>query len=231
MTKPYDLYYWPTPNGWKVTILLEELGQPYKVKYVNIGKGEQFEDDFLKISPNNRMPAIIDYSPEGSVAPITIFESGAMMEYLAEKHGQFLPSDNRGKYEVLQWLYWQMANLGPNSGQNNHFKNYMAGESEYATTRFGNEVNRLYGVMDKRLSDREFLAGEYSIADMACIGWTVGWERQGQNIEDFPNLKRWISALRGRPMVKAGLEIGKEKRRQGGMSEEEKRILFGQRAR
>lgn len=231
MAKPYDVYYWPTPNGWKITILLEELGEPYEVKYVNIGKGEQFEPGFLKISPNNRMPALVDHEPPEGGEPISIFESGAIMEYLAEKHGRFMPKDWRGKYEVLQWLYWQMANLGPNSGQNNHFRNYMAGQSDYATERFGNEVNRLYGVMDTRLSDREFLAGEYSIADMACVGWTVGWERQGQNIAEFPNLKRWLETMRARAGVERGLAVGKEKRRQGGMSEEEKKVLFGQRAR
>jgi len=231
MSKPYDVYYWPTPNGWKITILLEELGAPYNIVPVNIGKGEQFEPSFLAIAPNNRMPALVDHAPADGSGPISIFESGAIMEYLAEKHGQFWPTDLHGKYEVSQWLFWQMANLGPNCGQTHHFRNYMAGASDYGTERFTNEVNRLYGVMDTRLKDREFLAGPYSIADMACVGWIRGYENQGQDLDDFPNLKRWFETLQTRPAVQRGQEVGKEWRRKGQMSEEEKKILFGQRAR
>jgi GSH-dependent disulfide-bond oxidoreductase len=231
MSKPIDLYYWPTPNGWKVSILLEELGQPYNLHLVNIGKGEQFEPSFLKIAPNNRMPAIIDPEPLGGGAPISIFESGAIMEYLAEKHGRFLPTDTRGKYEVLQWAYWQMANLGPVSGHNNHFRNYAADKKQaYAIERFSNECNRLYGVMNKRLADRDYLAGDYSIADMLCWPWVVGHERQGQNLNDFPNLKRWFETIAARPAVEKGRNVAAELRRAGPMSEQEKKVLFGQRA-
>ena len=232
MTKPIDLYYWPTPNGWKVSIMFEELGEPYDVIPINIGKGDQFEPSFLKIAPNNRMPAIVDHEPLGGGAPLAIFESGAILEYLAEKYGKFLPTDTRGKYEVLQWAYWQMANLGPVSGHNNHFRHYAADKKqEYAKERFTNECNRLYGVMDKRLADREFLAGDYSIADMLCWPWVIGYERQGQDLNDFPHLKRWFETIEKRPAVEKGRHVGWEWRRQGQMSEEEKKVLFGQRAR
>jgi GST-like protein len=224
-----DVHYWPTPNGWKVTIMLEELGLPYNVIPVDIGKGEQFTPGFLKLSPNNRMPAIVDHEPLGGGAPLAIFESGAILEYLAEKYGRFMPKDTRGKYEVLQWLYWQMANLGPNSGQANHFRNYAADKIAYGIKRYTDEVNRLYGVMDTRLADREFLAGEYSIADMASWPWIVPYERMGQDLNEFPNLKRWFETVKARPAVDRGFAVGKELRQE--MSEEAKKVLFGQRAR
>jgi GSH-dependent disulfide-bond oxidoreductase len=224
-----DVYYWPTPNGWKVTIMLEELGVPYNVIPVNIGKGEQFTPEFLRIAPNNRMPAIVDHEPLGGGAPLAIFESGAILEYLAEKYGKFMPKDTRGKYEVLQWLYWQMANLGPNSGQANHFRNYAAEKIAYGIARYTDEVNRLYGVMNERLSDREFLAGEYSIADMASWPWIVPYERMGQDLNEFPHLKRWFDTIKARPAVDRGFAVGRELQQE--MSEEAKKILFGQRAR
>jgi GSH-dependent disulfide-bond oxidoreductase len=224
-----DLYYWPTPNGWKVSIMLEEAGIPYNVKYVNIGAGDQFKPDFLKISPNNRMPAIVDNEPMGGGAPISIFESGAILEYLADKTGKFMPRDPRGKYEVLQWLYWQMGGLGPMAGQNHHFNMYAPEKLAYAIERYVKETNRLYGVIERRLQDRPFLAGDYSIADMAAFPWIVPYERQGQRLEDFPRLKAWFEAIHSRPAVIRGLELGKEKRAHT-MSEEAKKVLFGQTA-
>jgi GST-like protein len=229
MAQPIDVHYWPTPNGWKVTIMLEELGVPYNVIPVNIGKGEQFTPDFLKISPNNRMPAIVDHEPLGGGAPLAIFESGAILEYLAEKYGKFMPKDTRGKYDVLQWLYWQMANLGPNSGQANHFRNYAADKIAYGITRYTNEVNRLYGVMNIQLADHEFLAGNYSIADMASWPWIVPYERMGQDLNEFPHLKRWYDTMGARPAVIKGKAVGQEFRAE--MTEEAKKVLFGQRAR
>ena len=230
MAKPIDLYYWPTPNGWKVTILLEELGAPYTMIPVNIGAGEQFKPDFLKISPNNRMPAIVDHEPMGGGAPISVFESGAILQYLAEKHGRFWPQQPRQKYEVSQWLFWQMGGLGPMAGQAHHFRQYAPEQIQYGIDRYTNEVNRLYGVMNKRLQDREFLAGDYSIADMAAWPWVVPYERQGQDLNDFPNLRRWFEAIKARPAVERGFAVGKELR-QPTMSEEAKKVLFGQRAR
>jgi GSH-dependent disulfide-bond oxidoreductase len=229
MARPIDVYYWPTPNGWKVTILLEELGAPYNVIPVNIGKGEQFTPEFLKISPNNRMPAIVDHEPLGGGGPLAIFESGAILEYLAEKYGQFMPKEPRGKYEVLQWLYWQMANLGPNSGQANHFRHYAPEKIAYGINRYTDEVNRLYGVMNTGLADREYLAGAYSIADMASWPWVVPYERMGQNLNDFPHMKRWFDTMKARPGVDRGYAVGSELRQE--MSEEAKKVLFGQRAR
>ncbi len=177
-TAPIELYYWPTPNGWKVTIMLEELGVPYEVKYVNIGKGEQFEPAFLKISPNNRMPAIVD--PEGPDGkPISVFESGAILQYLGRKFGRFYGADERGRVEVDQWLFWQMGGLGPMAGQAHHFRQYAPETVPYGIERYTNEVNRLYGVMDRRLADRDYLAGNYSIADMACVGWVKPYRNQG----------------------------------------------------
>ncbi len=230
MNKPYDVYYWPTPNGWKVTILLEELGVPYNVVPVNIGKGEQFDPNFLKIGPNNRMPVLVDHQPVDSGLPISIFESGAILQYLAEKHGQYWPQDARGKAEVSQWLFWQMGGLGPMAGQAHHFRGYSDEKITYAIDRYTDEVNRLYGVMNRRLADREFLAGDYSIADMACWGWVLPYERQGQDLNDFPNLKRWFETMSARPAVAKGKDVLSGLRRPGGMSEEEKKVLFGQRA-
>ncbi len=230
--KPIDLYYWPTPNGWKITIMLEELGVPYALHYVNIGKGEQFEPSFLAISPNNRMPAIVDpQGPDGK--PISVFESGAILQYLGRKFGQFYPQDERSRVEVEQWLMWQMGGLGPMAGQAHHFRQYAPEKIPYAIDRYTNEVNRLYGVMNRRLADREFLAGDYSIADIACIGWVVPYERQGQNLDDFPNLRRWFNTMKARPAVFKGIEIGKDVRAQSNLAtdKEAQKVLFGQKAR
>ena len=195
-----DLHYWPTPNGHKVTMFLEEVGLPYTIKPVNIGKGEQFNPDFLAIAPNNRMPAIVDHEPQGGGEPVSLFESGAILLYLAEKTGRFIASDPRGRAEVLQWLFWQMGGLGPMLGQNHHFSQYAPEKIPYAIERYVKETNRLYGVLDRRLADREFVAGpDYSIADMASYPWIVPWEKQGQNLDDFPNLKRWFTAIAERP--------------------------------
>ncbi|MCJ8148127.1 glutathione S-transferase N-terminal domain-containing protein [Shinella sedimenti] len=232
MTAPIEVYYWPTPNGYKVTIMLEELGVPYDVRYINIGKGEQFAPDFLKIAPNNRMPAIIDPDgPDG--APISIFESGAILQYLGRKYGQFYPADERRRVEVDQWLFWQMGGLGPMAGQAHHFRDYAPEKIAYGIDRYTNEVNRLYGVMNRRLADREYLAGDYSIADMACVGWVRSYEKQGQDLNDFPNLKRWFETLMARPAVERGIAVGQEERaRQANLAEdkEAQKILFGQRA-
>ncbi len=222
-----DLYYWPTPNGWKVSIMLEECNVPYAIKYVNIGAGEQFKPDFLKISPNNRMPAIVDHEPLGGGALISIFESGAILEYLAEKTGKFMPREPRGKYEVLQWLYWQMGGLGPMAGQNHHFNIYAPEKLPYAIARYIKETNRLYRVIESRLQDRPFLAGEYSIADMAAFPWVMPYKLQGQKLEDFPRLKVWFETIRSRPAVVRGVDLGKEKRGQL-VNEDAKKILFGQ---
>jgi len=233
MAAPIELYYWPTPNGWKITIMLEELGVPYEVKYVNIGRGEQFKPEFLAISPNNRMPAIID--PEGPDGkPISVFESGAILQYLGRKFGKFYPSGERERVEVEQWLFWQVGGLGPMAGQAHHFRQYAPEKIQYGIDRYTNEVNRLYGVMDKRLADRNYLAGDYSIADMACIGWVIPHKNQGQDLDEFPNLKAWFERMMARPAVQKGVEIGKEEReRQASLAEDQEaqKILFGQRAR
>ena len=194
-----DLYYWTTPNGHKMTLFLEEAGLPYRIVPVNIGKGEQFAPDFLRISPNNRIPAIVDHAPADGGAPLSVFESGAILLYLADKIGRFIPQDLRGRTEVLQWLFWQMGGLGPMAGQNHHFVQFAPEPIPYAIERYVKETARLYGVLDKRLADREFVAGEYSIADMACYPWIVPHERQRQNLDDFPNLKRWFEAIHARP--------------------------------
>lgn len=194
-----DLYYWTTPNGHKITIFLEEVGLPYNLIPINIGKGEQFQPEFLKISPNNRIPAIVDHDPVGGGDPISVFESGAILLYLAEKTGKLIPSDLRGRADVLQWLFWQMGGLGPMAGQNHHFSQYAPEKLPYAINRYVNETGRLYAVLDKQLSQREFLAGEYSIADIASYPWIVPYERQGQKLEDFPHLQRWFEAIKARP--------------------------------
>lgn len=230
--KPIELYYWPTPNGWKIAIMLEELGIPYKLNYVNIGRGEQFEPGFLQIAPNNRMPAITDpLGPGGE--PISVFESGAILLYLGRKFGKFYPDDERGRVEVEQWLMWQMAGLGPMAGQAHHFRHYAPEQIPYAVDRYTNEVNRLYGVMNTRLADREFLAGEYSIADMASVGWVVPYQRQGQDLNEFANLRRWFDAMKARPAVEKGINIGREIREKTNLAtdEEARKVLFGQRAR
>ncbi|MCX8569584.1 MULTISPECIES: glutathione S-transferase family protein [Hyphomicrobiales] len=233
-TLPIDLYYWPTPNGWKISIMLEELGVPYTIKYVNIGKGEQFEPSFLKIAPNNRMPAIVDPegpAVDGKAAPISIFESGAILQYLGRKFGKFYPADERTRVEVDQWLFWQVGGLGPMAGQAHHFRQYAPEKIGYAVDRYTNEVNRLYGVMNKRLADREFLAGDYSIADMAALGWVKPYKNQGQDIEDFPHLKRWFETLLARPAVVRGIAVGEDHRRNLADDKEAQKVLFGQRAR
>lgn len=226
-----DIYYWPTPNGHKITIFCEEAGLPYAIKPVNIQQGDQFKPDFLKISPNNRMPAIVDNEPADKGAPLSIFESGAILVYLAEKTGKFMPKELRGRFEVLQWLFWQMGGLGPMAGQNHHFAAYAPEKLPYAIDRYVKETSRLYAVMDKRLRDREYLAGDYSVADMASYPWCVPWERQGQKLENFPNMKRWFETIRDRPAVKRAYEVGKsyQSGRQN-TDPEVRKILFGQSA-
>ncbi|HLJ62775.1 MAG TPA: glutathione binding-like protein [Stellaceae bacterium] len=197
---PLELHYWTTPNGHKVTMFLEETALMYRIMPVNIGAGEQFRPDFLKISPNNRIPALVDDEPPGGEAPVSVFESGAILLYLAEKTGRFLPKDLRGRVEVIQWLFWQMGGLGPMAGQNHHFSRQAPEKIAYAIERYVKETNRLYGVLDKRLADRAFIAGnDYSIADMAAYPWLVPHEAQGQSLADFPHLKRWFEAIRARP--------------------------------
>src|SRR3989440_5762705 len=204
--KPIDLYYWPTPNGWKITIMLEECGLSYNIVAVNISRGDQFKPEFLAISPNNRMPAIVDPGGPGG-RPISIFESGAILQYLGRKTRKFYPRDERARVEVEQWLFWQMANLGPKAGQANHFRHYAPETLSYAIDRFVNEMNRIYGVMNGRLKDREFLAGRYSIADIACIGWASRAERHGHDLTPFANVRRWRDAVMARPGVKRGLKV------------------------
>jgi GST-like protein len=226
-----DLYYWPTPNGWKVTIMLEECGLPYKVHPVNIGRGEQFQPAFLAISPNNRMPAIVDHDPPGGSAAVSVFESAALLMYLAEKTGKFMPKDLRGRVAVTEWLFWQMGGLGPMSGQNTHFRAYAPEKLPYAIDRYTKEVNRLYGVMDRQLGKTgAFLAGDYSIADMASWPWVVPWERQGQNLADFPHLQHWFETMKARPAVARGFAVGKDLRNPAGMDDAAKKVLFGQTA-
>jgi GST-like protein len=229
--EPIQLYYWPTPNGWKISIMLEELGVPYEVRYVNIGAGDQFKPEFLAIAPNNRMPAIID--PEGPGGPISVFESGAILQYLGRKFGKFYPSDERARVAVEEWLFWQVGGLGPMAGQAHHFRNYAPEKIAYGIDRYTNEVNRLYGVMNKRLQENRYLGGEYSIADMAAIGWVKPYKDQGQDIEDFPNLKRWFEELMARPAVARGLEVGKAEREKLNLAanKDAQSVLFGQRAR
>jgi len=226
-----ELSYWTTPNGHKITIFLEESETPYRITPINISKGEQFGEAFLKIAPNNRIPAILDTAPADGGEPISVFESGAILEYLAEKAGKFLPQDTRGKYEVLQWLYWQMGGLGPMAGQNHHFVQYAPEKIPYAMERYIKETNRLYGVLNKRLADREFVAGEYSIADMAAYPWIVPHERQKQDLEDFPHLKRWFLAIQARPAVQRAYALAKEINEQPTVSEASRAHLFGQAAR
>lgn len=225
-----DLYYWPTPNGRKITIMLEEIEMPYRVVPVDIGRGAQFTKEFLAISPNNRMPAMVDNEPMGGGEPISVFESGAILQYLAEKSGKLMPRDSRGKYEVIQWLFWQMGGLGPMAGQTHHFREYAPEKIQYAIDRYTNEMNRLYGVMDRRLRDRDYLAGEYSIADIACFPWVIPFKIQGQSLDDFPNLKRWFDAVAARPAVVRGRAVGRELPRQNPMDDEARKVLFGQTA-
>ena len=224
-----DLYYWPTPNGWKVSIMLEECGLPYNFIPVNIGKGEQFAPDFLAISPNNRMPAIVDHAPAGGGASVAVFESGAILQYLAEKSGRYLPSDLRDRYQVLQWLMWQMGGLGPMAGQNGHFLLYAPEKIAYAIDRYGKEVDRLYGVLDKQLAATQaFVAGaDYSIADMAIFPWVRTHKAQQVDLEKFAHVQRWYNAMFERPAVKRGLDLGKELRAPA-LTEDARKALFGQ---
>jgi len=229
-TQPIELHYWPTPNGFKISIMLEELGIPYTVKMVNIGKGEQFEPDFLKIAPNNRMPAIVD--PEGPDGQqISVFESGAILKYLGEKFGKFYPSDWRKRVAVDEWLFWQMGGFGPMLGQNHHFNKYAPEKIPYAIKRYIDETNRLYGVLNKRLEGRDFVADDYSIADMSIVGWSMGHEGQGIDIDEMPNVKNWQQRMLNRPAVVAGLAVGKDERAQTNIAtdEEAQKVLFGQR--
>lgn len=223
-----DLYYWTTPNGHKITIFLEEAALPYRIVPVNIGKGEQFSPEFLRISPNNRIPAIVDHAPAGGGEPVSVFESGAILLYLAEKTGRFMPEEASGRLETLQWLFWQVANLGPMAGQNHHFNRYAPERLPYAVERYVKETSRLYAVLDERLADREFLTDRYSIADMASYPWIVPYERQGQKLEDYPNVARWFHAIRARPAVVKAYERAKSISTTAEMSEEAKRFLFGQ---
>jgi GSH-dependent disulfide-bond oxidoreductase len=229
-----ELYYWPTPNGHKITIFCEEAGIPYTIKPVNIQAGEQFKPDFLKISPNNRMPAIVDTEPTDKGAPMSVFESGAILIYLAEKTGQFLPADLHERYDVIQWTFWQMGGLGPMAGQNHHFRNYAQDKIPYAVDRYVNETNRLYGVLNKRLADREFIGGQYSIADMACYPWIVPYKNQGQDIEQFPHLNRWLATIGERAATVRAYALAKDVNPNFGQpairTEEERKLLFGQTA-
>jgi GSH-dependent disulfide-bond oxidoreductase len=225
-----ELYYWTTPNGHKITIFLEETGLPYRIVPVNISNGEQFRPEFLAISPNNRIPGIIDRNPKDGGAPISVFESGAVLVYLAEKTGRYLPSGLRDRVAVMEWLFWQMAGLGPMAGQNHHFSQYAPQKIPYAIDRYVKETNRLYGVLDKRLAARQFVAGDYSIADMAAYPWIVPHARQGQQLEDFPHVKRWFEAIRARPAVQRAYARAAEVNTTPTVSEESKKILFGQTA-
>ena len=219
-----DLYTWPTPNGHKVHIFLEEVGMPYNVHAINIGTGDQFDPEFLKISPNNKMPAIVDQDGPGG-KPYSVFESGAILLYLAEKTGQYLPSDPAGRYDVIQWLMFQMGGIGPMLGQAHHFRIYAPEKIEYAFNRYTNEATRLYNVVDKQLSEQAYLAGDYSIADMATFPWLRYHENQGQKLEDYPHLKRWYDKLEARPAVQRGLAILKDEAKP--MDDKAKALLFG----
>lgn len=225
-----DLHYWTTPNGHKITIALEELGLPYRIVPVNISAGEQFSPDFQRISPNGRIPAIVDHAPSDGGGPLPVFESGAILEYLADKTGRLLDRTGRGRFEVLQWLYWQMAGLGPMAGQNHHFAHYAPERLPYATERYVNETGRLYGVLDRRLAGRTFIADDYSIADIACYPWIRLHERQGQDLARFPHLERWFGTLSQRPAVIRAYEIATAVNTAPTVTEEAKRYLFGQTA-
>jgi GSH-dependent disulfide-bond oxidoreductase len=224
-----DLYYWTTPNGHKMTMFLEETGMPYTIHPVNIGKGDQFKPEFLKISPNNRIPALVDRAPPDGGEPIAMFESGAMLLYLADRVERFIPRDTRARLDCIQWLFWQMGNLGPMAGQNHHFVHYAPEKIPYAIDRYVNETGRLYAVLNKRLADREFISGEYTIADMASYPWVLP-ERQSQNIDEFPHLKRWKEAIQARPATQRAYSKAKEINPGAGgiRTEGEKKILFGQ---
>jgi GST-like protein len=226
-----DLYYWPTPNGHKLTMFLEEAELAYQIKPVDIGAGEQFEPTFLAFSPNNRMPAIIDHAPSDGGEPISVFESGACLLYLAEKTGRFLPSDLRGRKTVIEWLFWQMGGLGPMAGQNHHFGTYAPDKIPYAIDRYVNETNRLYGVLDRRLAGRAFIGGDdYSVADMACYPWIVPWKRQAQELADFPDLSRWFEAVRQRPATVRAYARAEPFAARPVVNDVSRKVLFGQTA-
>ena len=225
-----DLYYWPTPNGKKISILLEELGVPYQTQWVDMSKGEQFKAEFLVISPNNRIPAIVDHAPTDGGAPFSIFESGAILLYLAQKYGRFYSNDLRQQQEINQWLFWQMGGLGPMAGQAHHFRHYAPEQVPYGIERYTNECNRLYSVLNHRLADREFIAGDYSIADMASWPWVLLYQRQGQDLAQFPHLKHWLDTIQARPAATKGERLGDE-RRTNIINEESRKVLFNQTAR
>ncbi|MFT5174934.1 MAG: GST-like protein [Gammaproteobacteria bacterium] len=229
-----DFYYWPTPNGWKVSIALEELGLDYRMLPINIGRGDQFATEFLAISPNNRMPAIVDHgvNAQGSDTsePVSVFESGAILHYLAHKTGKLMPADARGRKETLEWLFWQVGNQGPMGGQLSHFVNYAPSEQPYSKTRYANEYNRCLGVLEKRLSDRDYIVGEYSIADIICWPWVLIAKPLGQSLDEFPKLSAWRQRIKQRPAVQRGVDLGKELRRSAPPSDEERKILFDQTA-
>jgi GST-like protein len=227
-----DLHYWTTPNGHKITVFLEESGLDYRVHPVNIGKGEQFAADFLRIAPNNRIPAIVDHAPADGSAPLSLFESGAILLYLAEKTGRFIPADLHGRADVLQWLFWQMGGLGPMAGQNNHFANAAPEKLPYAIERYVKETSRLYGVLDRRLADRDYIAGDYSIADMASYPWVVPYKSHGQDLGAFPNLERWFRAVEARPAVQRAYALAREINPPKTLTPEEeaaqRKVLYGQ---
>lgn len=223
-----DFYFWPTPNGWKVSIMLEECDLDYNLIPVNIGKGEQFKPEFLAISPNNRMPVIVDHDVDSD--PISVFESGAILHYLAEKTGKFIPDSPLGRKEVMEWLFWQVGNQGPMAGQLSHFVNYADGGIDYGKKRYGNEYNRCLGVLEKRLENREYIVGDYSVVDMICWPWVLIAKPLGQSLDDFPNVSRWRKAVKERPAVQRGVNVGKEYRRSGPPSDEERKVMFNQTA-
>ena len=224
-----DLWYWPTPNGWKVSIMLEECGLDYRLIPVDLGKGEQFRPRFVAISPNHRMPAIVDH--DAAPEPVSVFESGAILLYLAEKTDRFMPRTGHGRKEVIEWLFWQVGNLGPMAGQLSHFVNYAPAEgNEYAHRRYAGEYDRCIGVLERRLADREYLTGDYSIADMAAWPWLIPYRRFGQSLDPYPNVRRWHGSMKARPAVRAGVDAGKELRRSAPPTEEERQVLFGQSA-
>lgn len=227
-----DLYFWPTPNGFKIAIMLEECALPYNVRFVNINKGDQFKPAFLAISPNNKMPALVDHKGPGG-RPISVFESGAILQYLGRKTKKFYPADERRRVDVEQWLFWQMGGLGPMAGQAHHFRNYAPEKIAYGIDRYTKEVNRLYGVMDTQLKDREFLAGKYSIADMACFPWARRWKNQGQDIAEFPNVAAWLERIASRKAVQRALETGRAEAASSNLATDKdaQKVLFGQTAR
>ena len=220
-----DFYYWPTPNGWKISIMLEECGLAYRMIPVDIGRGDQFKPEFLAISPNGRMPAIVDFSGGD---PVPVFESGAILIHLAERAGRFMPRSERGRKEMLEWLFWQVGNLGPMAGQLSHFVNYALGEHPYARERYANEYRRCLGVLERRLTGREYIVDDYSIVDMACWPWILIAKPLGQSLDEFPNVSRWRNAIKERPAVRAGVDLAKELRRSAPPTDEERRILFNQ---